>query len=614
MKRFMQCALILALAALLCVPAMADGDFARVEYGTAQIHSEATFKFVDAESGDTLWTHTVPDAKRAHNEITIEMLAGYCIDGVECDVGEINNRSGSEDGFTYTYTWTGAMYAKVLFTITVSGFEEPVKTPLTVSYFEALKMLHMGSVRVDENVSVTGVTVSAAGCDAVELVKGNDAFTGELTGEPGALAGTIELSFSASGSRGRVEVPLSALSADEGASGVSLASDGVCAVEFYVNGRREYLRMAETGEAVGELPSLDAKGFAGWMSGGEAVDAAEVVRGDMRLKAAFTEVTGHDGSSVRISNADNSLLKAIESKCGRVDPESVKIRLDGANTSGNAGYAGNGWAEDMECYVVANCTSESDMGGAYVNEHVPFDELEGITVYAEYGGKAVKASFTSDELGLDIDGERASLTVGRAREVELKGGSGAAYMDGRGAGNFAPEESVTRAEAATLFYRCLTDESASSLSQRERFADVDSGAWYCDAVSLLAGAGLIDGDGAYFRPDEPITRAAFIAMAVRALGEDDYSGPDLFNDISGCWARDCINAAAELRLISGYPDGGFHPEDGLTRAEAVKIVNTLLRRGPEYGRVLSEVPWNDVAENAWYYTDVVYASSYFYAY
>ena len=81
-----------------------------------------------------------------------------------------------------------------------------------------------------------------------------------------------------------------------------------------------------------------------------------------------------------------------------------------------------------------------------------------------------------------------------------------------------------------------------------------------------------------FRPNDPITRAEFAAMAARFFS-GEYSGEgDQFTDISGHWAADVINLASQLGLISGYEDGTYRPKNNITRAEAIKITNSILNR------------------------------------
>ena len=103
-----------------------------------------------------------------------------------------------------------------------------------------------------------------------------------------------------------------------------------------------------------------------------------------------------------------------------------------------------------------------------------------------------------------------------------------------------------------------------------------------------------------------MTRAEFVAIAVRVLGLEVEDGEDEYTDISGSWARSEINAASAAGVIGGYPDGSFRPDAAITRAEAVRIMNALL--GRDSLAVESENPWSDVDESDWYYMDVLMAT------
>ena len=187
------------------------------------------------------------------------------------------------------------------------------------------------------------------------------------------------------------------------------------------------------------------------------------------------------------------------------------------------------------------------------------------------------------------------------------------YIVGRTDDEVFPNANMTRAEVATIFFRLLTDESrAEYWSSTNSFTDVSSTAWYNNAVSTMANAGVINGyeDGT-FRPDAPITRAEFAAMAVRFYGEIGEYETDCFNDISSTWARNYINRAAELGLVGGYDDGGFHPDANITRAEAVKIINGVLGRRPDADHLHADMKtWTDNADtSAWYYADIQEATN-----
>ena len=152
-------------------------------------------------------------------------------------------------------------------------------------------------------------------------------------------------------------------------------------------------------------------------------------------------------------------------------------------------------------------------------------------------------------------------------------------MEGRGEGVFAPEDGITRSETAAIFYRCLTDACRDGLTGPRSFWDVSPRAWYFEAVTALAGAGVLSGrEDSGFDPDSGITRGEFVTVAARVLGLEALSGPDLFTDTGGSWVRESINAAAAAGLIGGYPDGSLRPDAPITRAEAAAILNGVLGR------------------------------------
>lgn len=197
--------------------------------------------------------------------------------------------------------------------------------------------------------------------------------------------------------------------------------------------------------------------------------------------------------------------------------------------------------------------------------------------------------------------------------AELERASHFSYIIGKPGGYISPESDITRAEAAAIFFRIITDESRAALwSRSNNYSDVAVSAWYNNVVSTMTNAGVIIGyeDGT-FRPDNAITRAEFVTIMTRFYKLSNYSGDDYFSDISACWARDSINLAAEMQLISVSPDGTFRPDDTITRAEAVTIINHALGRHPDKDHLLSDMTvWPDnMDHSAWYYADLQEASN-----
>lgn len=189
-----------------------------------------------------------------------------------------------------------------------------------------------------------------------------------------------------------------------------------------------------------------------------------------------------------------------------------------------------------------------------------------------------------------------------------------AYLLGFPDGTIRPNGKVTRAEAATILFRLLTDEYRLQIwSQDNTFSDVDSNYWFNNAVSTLANANLIEGfsDGT-FRGHQEITRAEFAAIITRFIKNIEYPGVDIFTDIEGHWARNAINLMGFFQWIVGFEDGSFGPEKSITRAEVAVFLNRMLKRHP--GSVEDLLPdmiiWPDnMNQNSWYYLDIQEATN-----
>ena len=188
-----------------------------------------------------------------------------------------------------------------------------------------------------------------------------------------------------------------------------------------------------------------------------------------------------------------------------------------------------------------------------------------------------------------------------------------AYIVGYGNGEVRPQNNITRAEVATIFFRLLTDDVRDeNLTKTNRYSDVAPTAWYNTAVSTLSSMGIITGypDGT-FRPNAAITRAEFAAIAARFDSNGDKTTAK-FSDIATHWAKDEISIAYNNGWINGYPDGTFGPQRDITRAETMTLVNRVLNRQPETENDLlpNMVTWTDNANpNAWYYLAVQEATN-----
>ena len=187
-----------------------------------------------------------------------------------------------------------------------------------------------------------------------------------------------------------------------------------------------------------------------------------------------------------------------------------------------------------------------------------------------------------------------------------------AYVGGYPDGTVQPEANITRAEVAMIFYRLLTDDArAKYASDASTFTDVADGAWYTTAIATLTNAGILDGytDGT-FRPDAPITRAEFAAIAAR-FDHSEISSAASFTDVHGHWAEALIGRASALGWVNGYSDGTFRPDVAITRAEAMTLINRVLNRDTLTADSLLDgmMTWPDNAQSAWYYLAVQEATN-----
>ena len=208
---------------------------------------------------------------------------------------------------------------------------------------------------------------------------------------------------------------------------------------------------------------------------------------------------------------------------------------------------------------------------------------------------------------------KPTVTIPDDVPTGLNGDDHYAYIVGYPDSTVRPQNGITRAEVATIFFRLLTDETRNANSMKSNsYSDVVAGAWYNHAVSTLSAMGIVKGDShGKFNPNAPITRAEFAAIAARFDDKANTTAVD-FSDIASHWAKDEISAAANNGWINGYTDGTFRPNNKITRAEAMTLVNRVLKRLPETAEDLHNdmIKWSDNSDtSAWYYLAVQEATN-----
>lgn len=262
---------------------------------------------------------------------------------------------------------------------------------------------------------------------------------------------------------------------------------------------------------------------------------------------------------------------------------------------------------------------ESNGGTEYKNEQyalgavVNLDKVPSRTGYA-FTGWYADQNLTEQITQIKMTANKTVYAGWQKSSVPgmLNGEDHFAYVIGYSDGTVRPSANVSRAEVATIFFRLLkADVRDDNLTVANTFADVDESMWCNTAISTMAKLGVVKGRGAdIFDPNVPITRAEFATICARFdTGLTD--GDSNFTDISGHWAKSDIERAVLLGWIKGYTDGTFRPNNYITRAEAMTMINRVLCRLPESADdLLPDMNvWPDNSLADWHYLAVQEATN-----
>ena len=186
-----------------------------------------------------------------------------------------------------------------------------------------------------------------------------------------------------------------------------------------------------------------------------------------------------------------------------------------------------------------------------------------------------------------------------------------AYLTGYPGGAFGPDNNMTRAEVAQMFYALLNNKN---VTITKTFPDVPADAWYAAAVNTLASLGMVSGDeNGNYRPNDPITRAEFCVIAL-AFAYEPENAVCYFGDVSRSdWFYTYVAQAASYGWIGGYTNGNFGPNDRITRAQVTTIVNNMLGRAADRDYVIDHqadlVQFTDLTRAHWGYFQIMEATN-----
>lgn len=300
------------------------------------------------------------------------------------------------------------------------------------------------------------------------------------------------------------------------------------------------------------------------------------------------------------------------------------------STSRTLDYYVNGTYKSDNGYSMIPTVNEVTPGAKYVSGHA--GDNADVTVYDADGIKLGSAIATNNgvynvSLNRAIKaGEKITVEakekgkISRTTDYTVAGKvvssdrmSQPKYISGFPDGTFKPGKEVSRAEAVRMFVKLVNNGAELPKNPTTKFKDANN-SWYSDEINFAANKEFIKGysDGT-FKPNQAITRAEFAQM-IAVFVKDGYPGTGELKDVKGHWASDAINELYGNKNIKGYDDGTFKPDQKLTRAEAVTILNSVFGRNTKAAsfenlNVSGLNEFSDVAKSHWAYYEILDASN-----
>ena len=357
-------------------------------------------------------------------------------------------------------------------------------------------------------------------------------------------------------------------------------------------------------------------------------DNPDVNEGDRSNLKVTLAAGSNNGKSVLVLNARVSLYKVLfDTQGGSLVPEKTGVRwadknlLPAANPT-KSGYKFDGWyTEANGGEQVTNATAYSALAGGIVTK------ME-VIIYAKWVADESKPTPTpspstrpTSTSGPGPGPGPTSKPTPTPTIIIIPSPTTPLgpfdppltfdhiqYINGYPDGSVRPDASITRAETCAILFRLIVDSKKSN-SFVSPFSDVADGAWYAQSVKYLASMNIVHGyPEGDFRPDNPITRAEFAVM-ISGFDKLAISDKNKYPDIDGHWAVGYINSAAEKGWINGYPDKSFRPDNFLTRAEIVTVINRMLKRFVKAADLPNWIPnYNDIDDTHWAYSAIMEAS------
>ncbi len=278
--------------------------------------------------------------------------------------------------------------------------------------------------------------------------------------------------------------------------------------------------------------------------------------------------------------------------------------------SGNDEY--RGYTLDSSDKFSLNKGDTIDLKYSLLMDDEADNELQSITAYMPIYINLKESQVNDDDDDDDNDnGKIVIIEDPKVPVAELNKQDHFQYIKGYPDNTVRPEGLITREEVTAVFYRLLDANYRNIIfTEEENFNDVNSDRWSLKYIATLSNGNIVEGylDGS-FKPKKPITRAELATIASK-FDKLIYAETNSFSDIDNHWAIKYINSAAIKGWVKGYPDGTFRPDEYITRAEFVTLVNNVLGRRIHKENILEGIKvFPDLLDTMWYYEAMIEATN-----
>ena len=354
-------------------------------------------------------------------------------------------------------------------------------------------------------------------------------------------------------------------------------------------------------------------------------------------------LTTSNQTTVTVTDKENKAVKGVSvtikdkttEKTATTDANgkvTLPIKSSGGGSSSGGGRGGSSGGS----YISSNVTNitVTDKNGKTLSASKSTDKDGNITLTLPHGADltgdnyyTIKATDSKGNAKADVSiilkdkkKNTANGTTDKNGILILPASEHKAYIFGYADGTFRPDNNMSRAEAAAIFARLISEQKGEKISGKSSFNDVSKNEWYYDYIGYLSKYGIIKGySDNTFRPDDNVSRAEFVAMTVRfnSLFNDVKKGSYTvkYTDVAtNYWAYSDVAYAKHAGWLNGYADGTFKGDNAITRAEVVTVVNRAIGRKADESYITKNVSvlnkFTDIRNNSmWYYADITEAAN-----